>query len=165
MVLQGEFPLQQGMIGRATRLAVMGVSPMILRREARWISNALTANVRANNMEDTLRVSRVLSGRKYSRRKQPGQGTRCGKYKEEEYRGKCGRWGVGGVGFSYWKVQTKVNLPLQVSHPWRVWWLKGWKEAGEGELPRPPPSCRSSRRKRNNTHVSRITRLGKKSAK
>ena len=84
------------MIETVTRLAVMGVSPMVLQREARWISNALMANVRANNMEHTLRVPRVLPGRKYSKRKQPGQGMRCGKNKEEENRGKGGARGVVG---------------------------------------------------------------------
>lgn len=43
--------LHSGRIGGATRLAAMGSSPLVIKREGRWWSNASTVHVRAN-MED-----------------------------------------------------------------------------------------------------------------
>ena len=136
MVKPGAFPLQPGMKGRATRLVVMGVSPMVLQREAIWISNALIANVGAN-MEDTLRVLRMLSGRKY-RRKQPGKGTRRGKDKEEELKGEGG-----GQGERVASASCIGRFRLRLIHHCR--WVsrgesgdqKGGREMVGGDLPPP----------------------------
>lgn len=68
------FSLHSGRIGGATRLAEMGVSEGVIRKEGRWRSDAFRVYVRAN-MEQPALVSRVLEARPREIERQLGQGT------------------------------------------------------------------------------------------
>lgn len=54
------FALHSGRIGDETKLVAMGARPQVIKREGRWVSNALMTYVRAN-IEGLRWMSEVLS--------------------------------------------------------------------------------------------------------
>ena len=62
-------------IGGATRLAWKTVPEALLKKESRWLSDALIGYVRAH-IEDPLWVSELSGDGAVEYERQPGQGTR-----------------------------------------------------------------------------------------